>query len=211
MANIVYAMGPKRPEPPGQGITQALERTASMALGEGASVRITSGMGEHGSVRHREGHAADVQFIDPRGRIVTLDDPRAKQIAIVAAQNGISGIGAGVEYMGNSTFHMDIYPLDRYTSSMGRAWGSWGNTIESEFVAAYGSTAPNLTQTVNQDPNNPLVLNDPFSSDSVASFNVSLYSQAERDLLVSFDLFRLARENIPELIEIDNLLDIFGE
>lgn len=131
---IEYAMGPKRPNKPGQQITSALQATALQVLGPGATVRITSGMGEHGSVRHRGGHAADVQFIDPQGRVVTLDDPRSKQIALAAAQNGITGLGAGHEYMGGSTFHMDVYPVDQYTPKMGRAWGSWGNKHESAFV-----------------------------------------------------------------------------
>ena len=212
MVNIIYAMGPRRPEAPGPGITKALENTARIALGEGSSVRITSGTGEHGSVRHRGGHAADVQFLDPQGRLITLNDPRARYIAIVAAQNGITGLGAGVEYMGNSTFHMDIYPVAPYTSGMARAWGSWGHQIEAEFVAAYsGGSRSSAPYSTSGSYDNPLVQNDPFRISGVAAFDVSLYSQEERDLLVSFDLFRRARENMPELVELPNLLEDYGD
>lgn len=131
-----WSMGPRRPGRPNQQITDALGYAAEQALGPGAMVRVTSGMGEHGSPRHREGHAADVQFIDAEGRVVTLNDPRSEALRDAAAAEGITGLGAGEEYMGNSTFHMDVYPLDRYSSDMGQAWGSWGNRNESAFLAA---------------------------------------------------------------------------
>ena len=126
MAGLIeYAMGPKRPHKPNEGVTNALRQAAVSVLGDGATVRITSGKGQHGSPRHREGHAADVQFIDPNGQMITLDDPRARSIADSAAKFGITGLGAGKEYMGGSTFHMDMFPLDQYTPKMGQRWGSW--------------------------------------------------------------------------------------
>lgn len=133
-----WAMGPRRPNRPGQAIQDALGMTAEQVLGPGATVVVTSGMGEHGSPRHRQGHAADVQFRDPQGNIVSLNDPRARDLAMAAAQNGVTGLGGGEEYMGANTFHMDMYPVDQYTPDMGRAWGSWADGLENDFVAAAG-------------------------------------------------------------------------
>jgi hypothetical protein len=129
-----FQMGPKRPEKPDQSVLDALGFTAEQVLGQGATVQIISGKGEHGSARHRGGHAADVKFVGPDGKVISLDDPRARELAFAASKNGITGFGAGKEYMGAETFHMDLYPVEQYTPDMGRAWGSFGNEIESEFI-----------------------------------------------------------------------------
>lgn len=132
---IAYNMGPKRPGKPNQVIIDAIARAAEEALGKNAKVEIYSGKGEHGSPRHRNGSAADVRFYDPEGNIVTLDDPRAKDIAMASARHGISGFGAGKEYMGNTGFHLDMYPWEKYSSQMGPVWGSFGKSIRAELTS----------------------------------------------------------------------------
>jgi putative intracellular protease/amidase len=138
--NIDFAMGPRRPNPPAPQVTDALGNLASSVLGEGATVRVTSGMGEYGSPRHRGGLAADVQFIDPQGNPITLSDERARALALAAPSFGITGFGAGEEYMGDRTFHMDMFPPDQYTEGMGHTWGSFGAGVSSEFRAALSET-----------------------------------------------------------------------
>lgn len=133
---VDYRMGPKRPLKPNQDIIRALQATAEQTFGSGARVSIISGKGEHGSPRHRQGEAADVQFTDARGRLVRIDDPRVKNLASTAARNGITGFGAGNEYMGNSTFHLDMYPLNKYTKGMSQTWGSTGKKLTKDFVGA---------------------------------------------------------------------------
>jgi hypothetical protein len=138
--NIDFAMGPRRPNPPAPQVTDALGNLAASVLGEGATVRVTSGMGEYGSPRHRGGLAADVQFVDPQGNPVTLSDERARALALAAPQFGITGFGAGEEYMGDRTFHMDMFPPDQYSAGMGHTWGSFGQGVRGDFVSALGET-----------------------------------------------------------------------
>jgi hypothetical protein len=131
---VDYRMGPKRPLKPNQDVIRALQATAEQTFGSGARVAIISGKGEHGSPRHRQGEAADVQFTDARGQLVRIDDPRVKNLASTAARNGITGFGAGNEYMGNSTFHLDMYPLNKYSKGMSQTWGSTGKQLTKDFV-----------------------------------------------------------------------------
>lgn len=145
--NIDYVMGPRRPDPPSELIIGPLATAAEQVLGPGATIRVKSGVGPHGSPRHRdaEGYAADVEILRPDGTLVTLDDPEAELIAYAAVDNGVTGVGAGTEYMGNSTFHFDVFPQDRYSSGMDNAWGSWGNARQDEIVrriGARGDAAP---------------------------------------------------------------------
>lgn len=215
MAKITFAMGPKRPDAPGQQIQNVLRNAARAVLGDRSTVRITSGTGAHGSARHRAGHAADVQFLDSRGKLVTLSDPRARQIMLSAASYGALGMGAGTEYMGPHTFHVDVYPLKLYTKTMGRAWGSWGNRLESEFIAAGQGKRPN-------NPTEPVTRPDgQRTPDSGTDFTeapsgverdaISMYSPLEQNALGEFDAIQAAQEHVTAapLIEIENLLELY--
>jgi hypothetical protein len=76
---------------------------------------ITSGgqPGTHGrstgSTRHNAGRAADLQLV-VNGRTQTFTDSRGgavcERFVAAAAACGANGIGAGVRYMGNKTFHI---------------------------------------------------------------------------------------------------------
>ena len=145
--NIDYVMGPRRPDPPSELILGPLATAAEQVLGPGATIRVKSGVGQHGSPRHRDaaGYAADVEILRPDGTLVTLADPEAELLVYAAVDNGVTGVGAGTEYMGDSTFHFDVFPQDRYSSGMDNAWGSWGNARQDEIVrriSGGGDAAP---------------------------------------------------------------------
>lgn len=136
MANIEYRMGPKRPARPNPPVINAISRGLDKAIGQGGTFIVTSGKGNYGSVRHRQGDAVDGKFLDQRGNEITLSDKRMLTIVLSCASEGITGFGAGPEYMGNSVVHMDVYPLSKYSANMGRAWGSYGDRVESRFIQA---------------------------------------------------------------------------
>ena len=99
--DVEYAMGPKRPDPPGFEIMDAIHRAAITTLGQGAKIRVTSGqegdLQQHGSNRHKTGLAADFQVFRPDGTLVGVGDDDALNFASKAAQFGVRGIGGGVE------------------------------------------------------------------------------------------------------------------
>jgi hypothetical protein len=145
--NVVFAMGPRRPNPPAPQVVTGLQNLALAVLGPGSTVKITSGLGEYGGPRHRGGLAADATFIDPQGNTLSLSDPRARALALAAPSHGFMGFGAGNEYMGDTSFHLDMFPVDQYTPDMAQTWGSFGRDIRDEFVAASQGIMPQLAGT----------------------------------------------------------------
>ena len=151
MAQFETSYGGRRPNPAGDDIIAAVRRAAGETFGPEATVIGFSGTGEHGSQRHRlsaaaridpsrqAGYALDLKVRLPDGSFLETTDPRARDFIIAAARNGVSGLGAGAggEYMGAHGFHMDMFPLDAYSPSMGRAWASIGDRYEQDFINAY--------------------------------------------------------------------------
>ena len=140
--DVEYAMGPKRPDPPGFEIMDAIHRAAITTLGQGAKIRVTSGQEgdqpQHGSNRHKTGLAADFQVFRPDGTLVNIGDPDALNFASKAAQFGVRGIGAGNEYMGANTFHFDMMPHADYSPDQGPVWGSWAQDNRQALLKAMG-------------------------------------------------------------------------
>ena len=140
--DVEYAMGPKRPDPPGFEIMDAIHRAAITTLGQGAKIRVTSGQEgdqpQHGSNRHKTGLAADFQVFRPDGTLVGVGDPDALNFASKAAQFGVRGIGAGNEYMGANTFHFDMMPHADYGPNQGPVWGSWAKDNRQALLQAMG-------------------------------------------------------------------------
>jgi len=140
--DVEYAMGPKRPDPPGFEIMDAIHRAAITTLGQGAKIRVTSGQEgdqpQHGSNRHKTGLAADFQVFRPDGTLVGVGDPDALNFASKAAQFGVRGIGAGNEYMGANTFHFDMMPHADYSPDQGPVWGSWAQDNRQALLQAMG-------------------------------------------------------------------------
>jgi hypothetical protein len=140
--DVEYAMGPKRPDPPGFEIMDAIHRAAITTLGQGAKIRVTSGQEgdqpQHGSNRHKTGLAADFQVFRPDGTLVGAGDDDALNFASKAAQFGVRGIGAGNEYMGANTFHFDMMPHADYGPNQGPVWGSWAKDNRQALLQAMG-------------------------------------------------------------------------
>ena len=140
--DVEYAMGPKRPDPPGFEIMDAIHRAAITTLGQGAKIRVTSGQEgdqpQHGSNRHKTGLAADFQVFRPDGTLVGVGDPDALNFSSKAAQFGVRGIGAGNEYMGANTFHFDMMPHADYGPNQGPVWGSWAKDNRQALLQAMG-------------------------------------------------------------------------
>lgn len=139
---IDYQMGPKRPDRPNQEIIDVLGYTVEQVFGEGARLVITSGKGDHGAHnRHPTGRAADFQIIRPDGSRVSYHDADFMPFAEAAARNGVTGMGAGDEYMGSNTFHFDLVPHDDHTTGQDMAWGSWGNANQNHLAALMAEAA----------------------------------------------------------------------
>ena len=169
--DVEYAMGPKRPDPPGFEIMDAIHRAAITTLGQGAKIRVTSGqegdLPQHGSNRHKTGLAADFQVYRPDGTLVNIGDPDALNFASKAAQFGVRGIGAGTEYMGASTFHFDMMPHADYSPDQGPVWGSWAQDNRQALLAAMGigpmtpgqqQTMPGQAQVAQNDNQQPGIM-----------------------------------------------------
>lgn len=126
-----FELGKNRPNMPKymDTLTGLIDKAATATFGEGSRVVVFSGQGEYGSTRHRGGHAADIKVYRPDGSTVNLDDDDARVFLTNASRVGILGIGAGEEYMGAESFHLDIYPYELYSPDQGPRWGSYGKTI----------------------------------------------------------------------------------
>lgn len=159
IAQWQWNMGPRRPYRPDPPIVDAVNSAVDETFGPGSTVVVTSGqeggLPQHGSNRHRTGLAVDFQVRRPDGSLVSIDDPDALRFGQAAARHGVRGIGAGREYMGPNTFHMDAVPHENYTAGQGPAWGSWGNANEAALVASMSGSAPQSRGLLDQRPPSP--------------------------------------------------------
>ena len=128
--------GKIRDKPIGAKLQGVLERAADAAGID--IVRVTSGSqpGTHGrrtgSTRHDNGRAADLQLI-VNGRALEFTDqdggPVTEAFVTAAAANGATGIGAGVQYMGNKTLHIGFGTSPRDLSKI--VWGAGGRSVNA--------------------------------------------------------------------------------
>jgi len=112
-------------------LSEMIDKAATATFGEGSRVVVFSGEGPHGSTRHRQGHAVDMEIYRPDGTQVTLDDDDALTFLTNASRAGILGIGAGKEYMGAGRYHLDIFPYEMYSADQGPRWGSFGPSVKN--------------------------------------------------------------------------------
>lgn len=138
-AKVSYNMGPKRPNMPNPDIVRIARDAATQVFGPNSEIIVTSGMGEYGSTRHRGGHAIDLQIKDATGKLVNVNSAEFERFIMTAATLGAKGFGAGEEYMGPETFHLDNFPRELYSEDQDEAWGSIGNRLQGNFIAAQGS------------------------------------------------------------------------
>lgn len=134
--SISYSMGPARPYAPEKPILDVIGKSVEDVLGAGAKIVVTSGQEgdkrQHGSNRHKTGHAADVKIIRPDGTVVKATDPEMALIAKASAANGAKGVGFGAEYMGGEHIHIDLVEPGAGQSN---TWASGGTGIRDEFVS----------------------------------------------------------------------------
>lgn len=134
--SISYSLGPARPYAPEKPVLDVIGKSVEDVLGPGAKVVVTSGQEkdkpQHGSNRHKTGHAADVKIIRPDGSVVKATDPEMAQIAKTAAANGAKGVGFGAEYMGGEHIHIDLVEPG---AGQAHTWASGGKSIRDEFVS----------------------------------------------------------------------------
>lgn len=111
--DLIYANSGTRNQPLSSDLA-ALYEQAARAAGIHA-IRVTSGgqpasgPNRVGSTRHNHGNAGDIQLlIDGRALDFTNpnDLPIVKKFITEAHSRGATGIGAGTDYMGNTTFHV---------------------------------------------------------------------------------------------------------
>jgi hypothetical protein len=129
-------VGKIRDKPIGAKLQGVLERAADAAGID--IVRVTSGSqpGTHGrrtgSTRHDNGRAADLQLI-VNGRALEFTDqdggPVIEAFVTAAAANGATGIGAGVQYMGNKTLHIGFGISPQDLSKI--VWGAGGRSANA--------------------------------------------------------------------------------
>jgi len=120
-----------------------------------------------GSTRHDNGDATDGQFIDsstgrPLNPSSSLEDRTRIQNALTSLTNsGIKGVGWGTNYMGDSTFHLDIKG-DNNGGTL--VWGANGATANAaSWVKASVNSASSSPQLALNNRSNP-VISDPMIS-----------------------------------------------
>jgi hypothetical protein len=118
---ITYDYGPNtvRNQPVNPQLATALNNAARIAgvdqivIGSGGQPGIGQGGNRTGSTRHDHGNAADLRLV-VGGRELDFTNPADQAVfsAFVEAARaqGITGIGAGTDYMGNNTIHMGYGP-----------------------------------------------------------------------------------------------------
>jgi hypothetical protein len=111
----------------------------------------SSGPNRTGSHRHDAGGAGDIQLVK-NGRVLDFtnqeDLPYFSNFVSSAKGAGLTGFGAGTDYMGNSTIHAGggtsaIWGAGgKGTNAPGWLQKAFGTTINSNPVTAPGGTAP---------------------------------------------------------------------
>jgi hypothetical protein len=94
---------------PSQDLVDVIGGAVTSVLGEGARVSFSSGHrpGDEGS-QHSTGHAGDFAVFRPDGTRLSWDSPETRLIFQAAAASGALGFGAGPNYMGGNSFHVDL-------------------------------------------------------------------------------------------------------
>lgn len=126
LTDVQFHLGPKRPGKPRPEVVQALDLAAYETFpNQDVTLDIVSGMGEHGSARHRPGYAADYDlYVD--GVKIKNNSPEMLAFQQNLRGYGMTGYGASDgkgNYMGPYRVHNDWYPTELYTSNMGPYWG----------------------------------------------------------------------------------------
>lgn len=132
--------GAVRNEPLAQNLVGALSFVGDMGL----TMKVFSGGQESnkpgegtGSTRHNHGMSGDVAFYDNTGRMLDWNNPQdlpvLQQVVSQARANGVTGIGAGNDYMGAGRFHMGYGDP--------AVWGAGGKSANAPewLKAAYAS------------------------------------------------------------------------
>lgn len=98
-----------------------------------------------GTTAHNDGHAGDIMLV-AGGRTLDFSNPADQAIfsnfVTAARQNGAGGFGAGTNYMGNSTIHVDIgNPRTWGARNPDGSWGAAPGWLNTAFNAGAGQTA----------------------------------------------------------------------
>lgn len=129
-----------RSQLPTSDILGQVQDVVTDTLGAGYTVHMTSGMEPEGAspvgskYRHPEGFAADLKVSDPAGNMVSINDPSMRDVAVNAAGRYNINFGAGEEYMGDKTVHMDNMDLNKYPGAA--QWGSVGKEMAGKLDKA---------------------------------------------------------------------------
>ena len=126
--------GPKRPYAPRDEWFSVINQAVDDTFGADHTVRMQSGsnidyngsgeaLPQHGSRRHGTGLAGDFSIMRPDGSIVPIDSPESLRFMQRASELGVTGMGAGTEYMGPTSYHMDLVTPDPARGE-GHVWGS---------------------------------------------------------------------------------------
>ena len=126
--------GPKRPYAPRDEWFSVINQAVDDTFGADHTVRMQSGsnidyngsgeaLPQHGSRRHGTGLAGDFSIRRPDGSIVPIDSPESLRFMQRASELGVTGMGAGTEYMGPTSYHMDLVTPDPARGE-GHVWGS---------------------------------------------------------------------------------------
>ena len=104
-------LGPKRPDMPTTDVVGLVDQGVKQTLGKDYGISVVSGVGAHGSVRHRKERQAAIDFdvIGPNGRVTDK-----RQLDAVTESLAAKGMNIGLpdpNYMGASRMHADIAPI----------------------------------------------------------------------------------------------------
>jgi len=126
----------------------------TMEVYSGGQPGINEGGPRVGSTRHDHGKAADVMFYDATGRMLDWNNPNDlaifKQIVQRAKSSGVTGIGAGDDYMGPGRMHIGF-------GNPG-VWGAGGKGANAPdwLVSAYGGAPAGSAPAYGSGPGNAL-------------------------------------------------------
>lgn len=137
---------------PDLGLTMEVYSGGQPGIGEGGA-RV-------GSTRHDHGGAADVMFYDATGRMLDWNNPNDvatfQEIVRRAKAAGVTGIGAGDDYMGAGRMHVGF-------GNPG-VWGAGGKGANAPdwLVSAYGGApAGSAPHSHGTSPSNALASGNP--------------------------------------------------
>jgi hypothetical protein len=140
-AELVWSLGPKRPNEPTSDVVDNLQQAVSDIYGDTYKIVLTSGtegtLPQYGTRRHKTGKAVDFQLKED-GKVLYYkgNEEIYENVALKMAADYGANVGLGEEYMDGVGMHVDLIDPEDFVGKEDAEWGSTGNAMAGKLATA---------------------------------------------------------------------------